>query len=176
MPECPYTDWEDWSKCIGEFCGAGQVGSRTRTRNCIPAVSMTWKDGKKIGVNYWYYYQGCFNESYFVMSYYLYIIPFSGRWSVCMSRGNWSRRRLLWHAWVPLHWLERLDKMYWRILWSWSSWLQDQNSRLHSCCEYEEKRVFLRLNSTEWRIDKITEDAWIYLIHANFYFWPSVVF
>ena len=48
MPECPYTDWEDWSKCIGEFCGAGQVGSRTRTRNCIPAVSMTWKMKRKL--------------------------------------------------------------------------------------------------------------------------------
>ena len=40
MPECPYTDWGDWTKCIGEFCGAGQVGSKTRTRTCIPAVSM----------------------------------------------------------------------------------------------------------------------------------------
>ena len=40
MPECPYTDWGEWSKCTGEFCGAGQVGSRTRTRDCIPAVSI----------------------------------------------------------------------------------------------------------------------------------------
>ena len=39
MPECPYTDWGDWTSCRGEFCGAGEVGSRTRTRDCIPAVS-----------------------------------------------------------------------------------------------------------------------------------------
>merc|ERR1719373_1552138 len=37
MPECPYTDWGDWTSCRGEFCGAGEGGSRTRTRDCIPA-------------------------------------------------------------------------------------------------------------------------------------------
>ena len=40
MPECPYTDWGEWTKCTGEFCGAGQVGLRSRTRECIPAVRM----------------------------------------------------------------------------------------------------------------------------------------
>ena len=40
MPECPYTDWGEWTKCAGEFCGAGEIGSRTRNRQCIPAVSM----------------------------------------------------------------------------------------------------------------------------------------
>ena len=40
MPECPYTDWGEWTKCTGEFCGAGQVGMRSRTRECIPAVRL----------------------------------------------------------------------------------------------------------------------------------------
>ena len=44
MPECPYTEWGDWGRCAGEYCGSDSKGnsyrgSRSRARDCIPAVS-----------------------------------------------------------------------------------------------------------------------------------------
>ena len=41
MPECQFTEWGDWSVCSGELCGG--PGTNTRTRDCIPAVSMRGK-------------------------------------------------------------------------------------------------------------------------------------
>ena len=37
MPACAWTDWGAWGGCSGGECGLD--GSKTRTRDCIPAVT-----------------------------------------------------------------------------------------------------------------------------------------